>query len=133
MASNAWAASAQPLCVDTSSVDPSTQTQTTTTTCTFKALYENVIGSMSAGIKILYLTSFLVGASFIVTGLLKLRHHGHDNQHTGGHGKSAIYLLISGSCMIAIPILILLLNTSIFGNQGINLTPEGEVLNTIPT
>lgn len=97
--------------------------------CDVSNLESNVSGAIGSGINLIYVASAIIGLGMVIAGVLKLKAHSLDTQQTSGAGKHAVVFLIVGACLIAIPIIMLLVSGSLFGSEGINLPSESGALN----
>ncbi len=94
--------------------------------CTVSGLQGRVKAQMTSAANIFYSGAAVIGIALVVIGLLKLKAHSMDTQGTSGHLRAAIWLLIVGSLMIAIPV-IMMLGANTFVGTNVNLPSEGNI------
>ena len=98
-------------------------------TCTFAYFFQNVGMSINMGMRIVYIIGALLGMVAVVAGLIKIRMHALDLQGTSRSASQAMYALIIGGMLIAIPSLTLLVTNTFFGDQGVQVVSEAQALN----
>ncbi len=78
------------------------------TGCDINQLQSNLSSQLNSAGEIFYAGAAIIGIALVVIGLLKLKAHAMDTQGTSGHLRSAIWLLIIGGLLIAVPVIMLL-------------------------
>ena len=91
--------------------------------CNIAGLETNIHTDFSSMAKLFYLGAGIIGVALIIVGLLKLKAHSMDSQGTSGHLRSAIWLLIIGALMLAVPVIMMLGSSSITGDT-VTMTSE---------
>ncbi len=99
---------------------------TQSSTCSVSGLATNLKAQMTSAAKIFYSGAAVIGIALVVIGLLKLKAHSMDTQGTSGHLRTAIWLLIIGALMIAIPV-IMMLGANTFVGTNVNLPSEAGI------
>ena len=94
--------------------------------CNFSGLAGHVKGAMNSAATMFYSGAAIIGIALVVIGLLKMKAHSMDSQGTSGHLRSAIWLLIIGALMIAVPVIMMLGANTLVGTN-INLPSESNV------
>jgi hypothetical protein len=119
--------------------DPPAPTPATTSNCgnlgsacDFTALAGNVKGAMTSAATMFYSGAAIIGIALVVIGLLKMKAHSMDSQGTSGHLRSAIWLLIIGALMIAVPVIMMLGANTLVGTN-VNLPSESNIFSSTGT
>jgi hypothetical protein len=97
-----------------------------TTGCDINTLKTNINGQLTSGAQIFYAGAAIIGIALVVIGLLKLKAHAMDTQGTSGHLRAAIWMLIIGGLLIAVPVVMLLGSNTITGTT-ITLPSESKL------
>ena len=96
----------------------------TGSSCDITSLQGQLSTQMASGAKIFYAGAAIIGIALVIIGLLKLKAHSMDTQGTSGHLRAAIWLLIIGALLIAVPVIMALGSSSILGGSQVALPPE---------
>jgi hypothetical protein len=99
--------------------------------CDFTGLASNVKGAMGSAATMFYSGAAIIGIALVVIGLLKMKAHSMDSQGTSGHLRSAIWLLIIGALMIAVPVIMMLGANTLVGTD-VNLPSESNIFSSTP-
>ena len=100
--------------------------------CNVGGLKTQITSEMKAGAQIFYAGAAIIGIALVIIGLLKLKAHSMDTQGTSGHLRAAIWLLIIGALLIAVPVIMALGSSSIFGGSQVSLPSESGLFPTSP-
>jgi hypothetical protein len=98
--------------------------------CNIVGLQKQVASQLTSGAEIFYAGAAIIGIALVVIGLLKLKAHSMDTQGTSGHLRSAIWLLIIGALMIAVPVVMVLGASSIMGENNVKLPSEAGIFSS---
>jgi hypothetical protein len=94
--------------------------------CNFTGLQSRVSSAMGSAATMFYSGAAIIGIALVVIGLLKMKAHSMDSQGTSGHLRSAIWLLIIGALMIAVPVIMMLGANTLVGTD-VNLPSESNI------
>jgi hypothetical protein len=94
--------------------------------CSITGLQGRVSGAMGSAATMFYSGAAIIGIALVVIGLLKMKAHSMDSQGTSGHLRSAIWLLIIGALMIAVPVIMMLGANTLVGTD-VNLPSESNI------
>jgi hypothetical protein len=100
--------------------------------CTISGLQGQISKQLYSGAQIFYAGAAIIGIALVIVGLLKLKAHSMDTQGTSGHLRSAIWLLIIGALMIAVPVVMVLAANSITGSNNVQLPSEAGIFGSSP-
>ncbi len=98
--------------------------------CTIDGLQGQISKQLDSGAKIFYAGAAIIGIALVIVGLLKLKAHSMDTQGTSGHLRSAIWLLIIGALMIAVPVVMVIGANSITGSNNVLLPSQSGIFNS---
>jgi len=94
------------------------------TACNAGALEAQIAGQATSVVTIFYYGAAIIGIALVIMALLKLKAHSMDTQGQGGHARTAIYMLIIGGCLIAVPTIMLLSSSTLLSNTLSSLPSE---------
>jgi hypothetical protein len=94
--------------------------------CDFIGLGKRIHSQMNSVATMFYSGAAIIGIALVVIGLLKMKAHSMDSQGTSGHLRSAIWLLIIGALMIAVPVIMMLGANTLVGTN-VNLPSESNI------
>jgi hypothetical protein len=100
--------------------------------CDFVHLGDRIRNQMNSAATMFYSGAAIIGIALVVIGLLKMKAHSMDSQGTSGHLRSAIWLLIIGALMIAVPVIMMLGANTLVGTN-VDLPSESNIFSSTGT
>jgi len=100
------------------------------TLCNAQALEKQIGGQATSVVTIFYYGAAIIGIVLVIMALLKLKAHSMDTQGQGGHARTAIYMLIIGGCLIAVPTIMLLSSSTLLSNTLSSLPSENGLFSS---
>jgi len=75
----------------------------------------NIQGVVYEGIEAVEAVAMIVGLIVLIVGIMAFKQAANDMQGTGGHHKKGVIAIILGACLLAAPLLVEILQNSLFG------------------
>ncbi|NCX93309.1 MAG: hypothetical protein EBX40_01370 [Gammaproteobacteria bacterium] len=120
---------------DPSPTTPATPETLVTNDFPTNQLLFDLVGNVGYGvwftIKIALAVSGFAGIVLMIIGLHKMRMHSHDMQGTSGHGRHGIVHFLVGAALFSVPVVAMLIGSSLFDNPLAFLPSEGAVFTEI--